>query len=322
VGKILWHVIQRTLSLLLIGILMVNETPDSAAMGWSGPLWATLLYIFAIMAFSFLPVSHEKLACGLRIVGFVGLTFLAFTFRGAHGERIITLAPFSIHTEWYGILGLIGWAYLVASIVFLFCRERRTALLASAVLLMCMYPADRTGTFANFWPAKFVGFGETLGSQASITVAGVLLGAMLLAPEFSKPRARLNFALLFVAGFSAAALLLHGLYGINKNAATPSWCLWSCAITAALWILFYWICDVRPFPPISKPLVLAGQNVLLAYLLSEMVPSLLVVLHLETTYGNFAGAGLTFAIARSALCSVVILCTAVWLNRAGLRLKL
>src|SRR5204863_2604515 len=39
--KILAHVGLRTLSLLFIGILMVNETPDSAQMGWSGTLWST-----------------------------------------------------------------------------------------------------------------------------------------------------------------------------------------------------------------------------------------------------------------------------------------
>src|ERR1043165_725650 len=216
VGKILLHVIQRTLALLLIGILMVNETPDSAAMGWSGPLWATLLYVFAILAFCVLPVPYQKVSTTLRVVGFIGLAFLAFSFRGEHGEAIITLTPFSIRTQWYGILGLIGWAYLVASIVFLCFRQRRTALLGSAALLMCLYPADRTGMFANFWPAKFVGFGETLGSQASITVAGVLLGVMLLSPEFSSVRARVNFVALFVAGFAAAAVLLQGLYGINK----------------------------------------------------------------------------------------------------------
>ena len=46
-------------------------------------------------------------------------------------ERIITLAPFSINTQWYGILGLIGWAYLVACVVFLAFRNQRTAILGA-----------------------------------------------------------------------------------------------------------------------------------------------------------------------------------------------
>src|SRR5881398_1959854 len=54
-GEPLWktvvHVVLRTASLLFVGILMVNETPDSSKMGWSGSLWCTLMYISAICAF-------------------------------------------------------------------------------------------------------------------------------------------------------------------------------------------------------------------------------------------------------------------------------
>ena len=49
--KITLHVIARTLSLLFVGVLMVNETPSSDKMGWSGALWATLMYFSAILAF-------------------------------------------------------------------------------------------------------------------------------------------------------------------------------------------------------------------------------------------------------------------------------
>ena len=130
-GKIILHVVVRTLSLLFIGILMVNETPSSAKMGWSGALWATLMYFAAILAFCTIsppqkpaPAANRKgafrvVSLVLRLLGLATLLYLAFAFRGEDGHRIISLAPFSIHTEWYGILGLIGWAYLVGAMVFL-----------------------------------------------------------------------------------------------------------------------------------------------------------------------------------------------------------
>src|ERR1035437_3332592 len=49
--KIILHVAVRTLSLLFLGSLLVNETPSSEKMGWSGALWATLMYFSAILAF-------------------------------------------------------------------------------------------------------------------------------------------------------------------------------------------------------------------------------------------------------------------------------
>ena len=257
-----------------------------------------------------------------RFAGFLGLAFLACAFRGRNGERIISLSPFFIHTSWYGILGLIGWAYLVACIVFFLFRENRTALLGCMVLLMCMYPAARTGTFDHFWLNHLVGMGETLGSQGAITVGGMLLASILITPETADHGARAWFTLLFVLGCVGGALLLHGLYGINKNSATPSWCLWACAITGALWLLLHLLCESRSFGLLAKPLAIAGSNVLLVYLISEMLPSALDLFHLGDWFSRLAEANLFCAVARSAGCGVVILVLSVLINRAGFRLKL
>src|SRR5580658_7722856 len=116
VWKVLLHVATRTLALLFLGILMVNESPSSKAMGWSSTLWVALMYLSAVLAFCDIAPSGKAvfwryLTWVLRVVGFVALVWLAFAFRGRRGQHIITLSPFSIHHDWYGILGLIGWAY-------------------------------------------------------------------------------------------------------------------------------------------------------------------------------------------------------------------
>src|SRR5262245_52806849 len=130
-GEPLWktliHVAVRTLSLLFIGILMVNESPDSVKMGWPAPLWVTLMYLSSIFTFCSISAGKSEsqkkfwrnVSVGLRVLGLASLIYLAFAFVGEDGHRIITLSPFSIHTEWYGILGIIGWAYLLGAIVFL-----------------------------------------------------------------------------------------------------------------------------------------------------------------------------------------------------------
>ncbi len=331
VWKTLGHVAIRTMSLLLIGILIVNETPDTSALGWSGDWWCVLMYLSAIAAFC--PISPRPAASGsrgngwriasfcVRLAGLAALVWLAFAFRGAKGQRIISLAPFSLHTEWYGILGLIGWAYLVACTVFLVFRNNRTAILGCLALLMCLFVADKKGVFEGFWLNRIVGIGGTLGSQGAIAVGGLLLGSMLTAADMTALKARTRFTFWFVAGCAAAALLLNRAYGISKNNATPSWCFWACAITAALWYVFYLISDVRPVRVISRPLALAGQNVLLAYLISEMLPGLLDALGLGDGYGRLA-ANVPSAIARSALCGGLILLVSTSLNRIGFRLRL
>jgi heparan-alpha-glucosaminide N-acetyltransferase len=333
--RVAGHVAGRTLWLLVIGVLMVNETPDSAQMGWSGSWWCVWMFLAAILALATISPRgkaaaspgrarvYAAISWGLRAVGVAALVWLALVFRGKDGQRIVTWPPFSIHTEWYGILGLIGWAYLMGSLVFLAFRTNRTALLGCAALLMCLYPADRTGLLGDFWLSRYVGIGETLGAQASITVAGVLLASLLVAPEADALWPRVRFTLFFIGGFAAAALLLHGLYGINKNAATPSWCFWACAITAALWLLFHLAADGKaPLAGLAQPLAVAGRNVLLAYLISEMLPSAVDCLGLGDWYDGLSEPNLIHAVARSAGCGVVVLAAAVGLNRLGFRVRI
>ena len=326
IWRILGHVLVRTLSLLVIGILMVNSEsgPNGRQMGWSRTAWTSLLYLAAIL--SFCTVRPRVLTIVLRVIGWGTMIFLAFAYRGSKGERIIELhstwPAVSIRTEWYGILGLIGWAYLVACIVYLIFRTNRVALLGCMVLLLCLFVADRKGAFDGFWLADVVGIGETLGSQASITVAGMIMATLLITADTQDHWRRIRFAVLFALGCAAAALLVHRLYGISKNNATPSWCLWACAITTLLWVNFYLISDVWNKANRLKLFAIAGQNVLLAYLISDGVPSWLRAVHLNNWYARLAEPNLACAMARSVGIAILVLTVSALLNRVGFWLKL
>src|SRR5579872_4929059 len=98
--KTLLHVIARTVFLLIIGIMMVNETPDSAQLGWPGALWCTLMYLSAMLAFCEFASSRKSdttakrsvlriVSLGLHALGFASLLWLAFAFRDGHGRAII-----------------------------------------------------------------------------------------------------------------------------------------------------------------------------------------------------------------------------------------
>jgi predicted acyltransferase len=332
--KCLGHILGRTLALLSLGVLMVNGLPDSSRMGWSATLWSALLlasltlWLGSISPTRKAGLSAERkrvfrlLGAVLHAAGFAGLVWLAFAWRGHDGQRIITLFPFSLHSQWWGILGLIGWAYLVSAVVFLLFRNRSVALLGCMALLMCLYPASRSGAFDHFTFARYVSIGEALGSHAAISVAGMLLASVLLAPDLRDNRSPIRFTLLFVAGCSAGALLLDGLYGISKNAATPSWCLWACAITAAIWLIVHLLSETGIGNRLAGPFAVAGRNVLLAYLLSNLLGPALDLLRLGDWYSRLAGPDLANAVARSAGTAVVVLSLSVAINRLGFRLKL
>lgn len=317
--KILLHVVTRTAALLAIGILMVNS-PSAGS-----KLWEPAMFLSAILAFCTISPRpgtipsrmkfRKRLSLCLRGIGFAGLIYCTVTWEGPKGGHIVTLWPFQIRTSWYGILGKIGWAYLIAAIVFLVFRANRTALLGCLALMFCFYAGDRNGPVGSWWISRHVvSLSDSVGSHAALSVAGILLASILVAPDKRAHSSRLGFAFLFIGGCAIAAMLLTGLYGISKEDSTPAWCLWSCAITGAIWAGFYYLCDMAQIG--AKPLAIAGQNVLLAYLLSEMLPNPFALLQFDS------GPLLAWIICRSLLWAFVLLCLTAALNRIGFRLKL
>ena len=330
IGSTALHVMARSASLLMIGVMMVNERPDSKVMGWSGALWEVLMYVCVLMAFfRFGPPwkkpdqamrSLRPINSVIRVIGFSGLFALALVFRGPHGERLLQLWPFFLSTKWWGILGHIGFAYLIASFVFIAFRTNTTAILACIGLMTAMYSADWSGMFAHVWLAHLISFGGQFGTRPMVTTSGMLLGVMLFRDD-KTVATRVKFTLWYVVGFGVAAYLLAGEYGVGKIIATPSWALIGCVATALVWLVMYLLVDVKEVSAVGKPLTLAGANVLLPYILSEMCRPTFELFGIWRAYIDLAQ-GLTSAIVRTAALAAIILMLSCGLNRAGMKLRL
>ncbi len=335
-GKTLLHVGERTASLLLLGVIIVNGLADSEMMGWSAELWSVLTTLSAILAFSAIKISRRstptrarlvsRLSTALRVVGLGALAALVFAFRGHDGHRIVSFSPFSIHAEWWGILGQIGWAYLTASLVYLVVRGRQAALLVTTALLYCLYVADKKGLLGSFTLSPYLEVGESMGSQSAIAVLGLAVSTTVW-QKSNEPTVAQNvrFALGLVAACGAAACAFQAKYVVSKDNATPPWALWSSSIMVALWLAFYLQSDARAAEVKASramtALATAGQNVLLAYLLRDWVVALLPFLHVDALYQSLAS-GLPQALFRSVAWSFAIVFASTGLNRLGFLVKL
>lgn len=330
-GEPVWrtfgHVAIRAASLIFLGVMMVNGRPIDAELGWSARLWEVLMYTSAIAAFcSFGPTRPGAAKPWLisanvvvRALGFVGLIALAFAWRGKEGARLVTLSPFFVNVQWWGILGGIGWSYLTAAIVYLACRDRMPATLACFALLLALYVADANGAFRSFGPSRYVSLGTTIGTHSALTVGGLMIGLLLATP--ASARTRVVATLWMIVGFAAAAWLTMSPWGVSKIRATPAFSLYCCAITAGVWLLLYWIGDLCRQRWVSAPLAAAGQNVLLAYLLSQMFGSFIVVTGTAWIYYRSASS-LPGVMTRASVVAIAILGITWGLNRLSFRLKL
>jgi predicted acyltransferase len=321
----LWrHVLGRTLALLVMGVLMVNAEEASRTAPLPPVLWNLLMTVAVVLIWGAPEGVGPTRRRALRYAGVVLLAVLVFLFRADHLSGLIQIRPM-----WWGILGLIGWAYLVAAALYLLIGDRPAGLAAGIVALYGVYFADEIHqAFAALAP--IVDVGRALGSHAAITLAGVLLGVWILQRR-GDPRALLGRALGFAAVMAVSAALLHTRHGlhhafsINKIRATAPWCLYCSALTAAVWALLYFLVDVkgaRRWPP---SIAMAGENALLAYLVPPVLLGLFewsATLFGRNYYGDLGGTALWIGTVRSILFAWAVIRLCGLLRRRGLRLQL
>jgi predicted acyltransferase len=196
--------------------------------------------------------------------------------------------------------------------------RERWAMVATIALLLAMFLAEQAGLFSKWWLSRWLDFGSQLGSQPAITMAGVVLATIIL--EESTHRRRFKLAIIFTILLAAGAWLTYPLYGINKNSATPSWCLISSAITCVLWMIFALLIDVPARTHGWGILIRGGQNALLAYLLMPLCIHAIGLLGVKL----YSQLGQSFAtgVTRSIAASIIMLALAGLLERQGVRVRL
>ena len=302
------HVLLRALSLIIIGVMMVNRA-SGEVMGWPRGLWPFLMYSSVFAVWHQFPIDSsagKTVSRAIRVAGIIGLIILAVVFRGQDGQRLEHL--------WWGILGLIGWAYLIAVVIYAVIRDNRTGLVGSLSLLLCLYIADREGLFGSF-PVK----GDTFGSLPSVALAGVVAGTLVRSHALDL-LGRIRWALTFAGFMFAAGWLLRPLYGVSKLAATPSWCLWCSALTCASWAVLCRIVDMRGGNRMLRPLGAVGANALFAYLFAAIIHTFFTVAGIG--YYSLGDGPFALGLARSVVFTASIAAFSGWIGQRGLRLKL
>jgi predicted acyltransferase len=321
-GRLWLHVMVRSVSLLVLGLILANaENVDPARVGMSPIAWGLLGLIGAGLYLNAYPKSEwgQRLGRVFRVVGLAAVVAAFVIFRRtAHGR--VAWIDFS-YPE---ILGLIGFAYFSAALLWIPTRRWRWAAPVSLILLVGLNMACTAGLLAfplripmYLWP-----FGN--GAHTALVLGGVVTAQIFfgLRPgteERTPARIATGRALIFallalVTGWLSVPL------GISKIRATPAWTLWNIGAAVLVFTLLYWICDQWRKTAWAAPVHPAGANTLLTYLLPDMwylLSGVLGVTWMEMHF-NFGWAG----VAKSVVFTLMMLSFAWLLTRARVRLQL
>ncbi len=313
--EILRHIFERTLALLLMGFYMVNaEVINEVAMGLDRHIWQIMMAsaIFLIwMDYKRLPALKGTLMRGLKVTGLLLLIYLAWVYRGGTEENIIWMKP-----HWWGILGLIGWAYLLNSLLYFVAGKKWEYLLPTFVFLLFMNIQENN--FFEFLPSFQL---VVSASNHVLVMSGMLCTILYLRRRSNSDEVNPFLLRVFVLGmiFLSYGFLLRPSFPISKILATPSWTAICIGISLLTYALLYIIVDKWNHYQWANPIWPAGTSTLTCYLMPYFIYPLLALVNFQ--WPDFLTAG-TVGLVKSLLFSLIIVMFVGMLERRNIRLRI
>lgn len=257
------HILWRTLALLVMGVFLVNgETINAAATGMPRYVWGPLCCLCFIAIWNTYPENASRLLVNsARIIAVVTLAVLAVIYRGGPDDALRNFGP-----QWWGILGLIGWAYLVSSLVAVFARNNFYIILGAWAFFSMLSMITHAGLFPK--ALSFIPGAITGGTLVGLTLGGILTSMIFRSFRERKDNKGLTITLLLIAALLIGlSMIVRPYWGLAKLGATPAWLFLCSAFTILGFLVIYWIADVyrkESWFDIIKP---AGTATLLCYLI-------------------------------------------------------
>ncbi|SMD32899.1 Predicted acyltransferase [Reichenbachiella faecimaris] len=262
---LIWkHTLKRSLALIVMGLFMVNAEYgyNEAQMLISPALWAFFAYTLPIPIWNRYSKDYPTLwKHVLQYGGMLGFVALYFLYVQDNGQIGMT-------EKWWGILGLIGWAYLFTVVFYWFANGNLKALVGfflASVIVNCVNLTDGLAIGELAW-FKFVAGHLT---HVTLVSAGVIISLLFFECK-NTPTIHwkvIGFGLLFfLAGY-----LLRPYYEVSKIRGTPSWTLYSAGLCTFIYYALYWLMEVRKKTKWSEFFIPAAANPLLIYILPGII---------------------------------------------------
>ena len=303
--KTLGHILSRTFALLVMGVFSVNVDG--------------LFELLAILGFFLVWNAYpEGFTAGkwLRWAGIVLLVALAVTFRTGRGGFL--------QARWWGILGMIGWAYLFAAVAWLLCRKRPEAvsfLWLGLIGLNLVTTEMRDGSMLIEGGNIIQDFARALnlgnGSSALMAVGGMVVAIQDQSFSRETTGRRILFFILTLGMLTGVAESVREEWIISKNLGTLPWCLYTTAISTALYVLLQ-LLDKKGWTGWFAPFRPAGMATLTVYLIPDIYYAVAGLIGLHSPSWLVAPFGLLKCVAFAFLC----IGTAWALGKAGIRIKI
>lgn len=314
--NIVFHIVIRTLALLVMGLYLVNgEYLNESATGLPRGIWNSICCTCFILLWNgWSTTSSRKLIAALKTIAIITLLFLAWIYRGDNNG---VLSRFS--TWWWGILGLIGWAYFICAFIYAFSGRKIVVLSFAWLLFIFLCIGSHADWLHSAGLIKFLisPFGE--GAMPAFVCGGVITTMIFINVRKQGFKKLFGLLLLMAILLLAAGFYTRLFWGISKIRATPAWVLICSGITIIVFLAIYWITEIRSKSEWFNIIKPAGTNTLLCYLMPYYAYAMVNLLQISLPAILLTG---SIGLIKSFIFSLLMVIITGWLGRAGIRLKL
>ena len=294
-----------------MGFFHVNLESYSSAAVLPYAVWEIIITLSFFLIWMDYPETLSKATrYTLTGAGIALLALMAYLYKGGDAAN-----PHGMRQEWGGILGIIGWAYLVSATVYLLIRGRFVLLLVALLVFL----AINLGTHGGWFPFWL----WIIGDASSITL---ILGGAFMSALYSQllQQGRTNavwpvFTLIGVGAIALGFLVRPYTGGISKIGSTPAWVLICGGIGILVFTLLIFLVDVKGrfhWFRIIKP---AGTSTLTCYLMPYLLYSIYSLVGFHYPHWLSSGIG---GIIRSFAVAFVLIILVGFLEKKKLRLKI
>lgn len=307
------HIFWRTIALLSMGLFTVNlEYINAGALPISQPIYSILMVLAFFLIWSVYPKTDGQkkyLYTGMKTIGILLLGYLFYIYEG--------IGNTSFSTHWWGILGLIGWTYLFCAVIYLFTRK---SLLYNTLVFLFLMIASIFSTAGVFKSCAVIGMIPAGATLCAFVMAG--LWASLLMQKYADKTSPKHFYILMCSigvVMLVAAIITHQYWIISKIQSTAPWLFYCCAIFFPLFVLIYWLTDIKGKSSWFAFIKPAGTVTLTCYIIPYAWYSVKTLMGVRCP--DWLHAGIPGLI-KSVVFSLLIIGLAWLLMKAKIRLKI
>lgn len=281
--QVLGHILLRTLALVVMGVFAMNYR------GVEGGLSHPVIMLIALAGFFLIWNDWPRRDDGRKAVWVTALQIAGILILcGLMIYKDVHAMPF--RTGWWGILGLIGWAYLPCALAFLFLKGDFNKLTGFWLLTLLLCVLNAVPAIPRDWSSRWLilGFWPGGWTHPALCASGMFVSMLLIRYGEQPRKLSVYYALLGLALF-LLGLLCHRFWIISKIQATPTWMFHCVSISVFCFLAIWWIADVKGYTRWARTIAPAGTATLTCYLMPSLWAAVQELLGLQWPEALTAG---------------------------------